>query len=165
MGVASMTEQILTPQIDLVRELNDTEPYACRRLRITITNRGVQVIKRFKLVLRLTNIGRAGPGAYYVTDLLETGDDKTFSYSYWSGEGDNLDMEMIYESKEVLFPKESINIGQYEINWVFFDNVEWSNDQWVLNAKKENWALEWMLQVGSRPPKKGAVMIHELASL
>jgi len=150
-------------EFGLTRELNDTQPYDCRRLRVIVTNQSTQVINRFKLILRLKNIGWAELDHYEVTDLLELYDDETFTYSYWSGETENLDVVMVYQSKEVLFPKESTNIGGYRIKWAFLDNSKWNDEQWISNARKERWSLEWTLYADNMPPNQGSIMVCDLA--
>ncbi len=131
-------------EFGLIREITDAPPYVCRRLKIMITNKSMQVIDRFKLILRVKNIGYAGENDFHVTDIQHfSHNDDPFSYSYVAGQDENLDMIMVYQSKEVLFPNENIIIGGYRINWVFFDKLEWDDKQWSSDAKKENWIIEW----------------------
>lgn len=146
-------------EFGLHRQLDDIENNAYRRLRVVVTNQSTQVINRFKLILRLKNVGVSEPDNFEVTDMLELGDDKTYAYSYWPGEAGNLDIEIVYQSKEVLFPNENINIGGYRIKWVFRDNPKWNDEQWFIDAERNKWALEWTLYADSMIPKKGAILM------
>jgi hypothetical protein len=153
-------------EFGLMRIVDDAPSYACRRLSIKVTNKSTQVINRFKLNLSIKNIGwvAGDGGGFVITDIRELGDSKTFTYSYCSDElSERLNIDMVYQSKEVLFPKESINIGGYNINWEFFDEPEWNNQRWLISAIEGDWIIDWTLYADNMPYKKGNISIHELA--
>jgi hypothetical protein len=138
-------------------------------LRVIVENQGIQVINRFKIIMVLTNTGwwhDDSADEIRVEGLkeLEVDDNENVEYTFRIDENGSHNIEIVYQSTQVLFPKERVDIGW--IKWAFtsFEDVDPTSSfgQWRKFAKQRKWSLKWTLYADNMPRKQGIIPIYEL---
>ncbi|MFT3894072.1 MAG: ATP-binding protein [Anaerolineales bacterium] len=141
-----------------------------RGIRVILRNESEKVITRVKVILRLNNIG------YYDEDdmhneLVEHAfeDDGSIKHSFHGQSNGSLDLTLVYQPNEVLFPKEHIDIGT-KIRWSYPDDTwemaQLNPDQdWRDWAHKQNWKIQWKLYADNMLSKQGVANVWELPNV
>lgn len=138
-----------------------------RGLHVIIQNESEKVINRLKVILKLKNIGYHDEGEFH-NELVEHyfEEDGSLKHSLHGLGNGSLDLTLVYQPTEVLFPKESINIGD-KIKWGYPDDISQMLDlptdqDWRDWAKDQNWRIEWKLYADNMSSKHGVVNVWEL---
>ena len=126
----------------------------------------------------MTNVGWYEPPDNYSANCLVKRqyifDDECITHKFlWHN---RLDLEIVYQSKNVLFPKENVDIGE-KIKWAYKDRIPLtleeqakqaqmygptSNEKWYEWAKGKELSLVWTLYADNMHRKSGEVQICEL---
>jgi hypothetical protein len=86
-------------------------------------------------------------------------------YGYGNG---SIELTLVYQPNEVLFPKEIIDIGA-KIRWGYPDDslqmVQLADKEWRELAQRRNWRIDWKLYADNMPSKQGIVNLWELTNM
>jgi len=135
-----------------------------RGLHVFIKNESEKVINRLKVILKLNNIGYHDEDDFH-NQLVEHyfEEDESLKDTLYGLHDGSLDLTLVYQPTEVLFPKEEINIGA-KIKWGYPDYPEimQSNKGWREFAQEQKWRIEWKLYADNMPSKQGVINVWEL---
>lgn len=161
--VRDVMNRVTTPDVEVDFDYTRVEissHYHRYRLTALIRNQGEQVVEHLKLVFKF-------PGFVKIPPTDEETDSARRNAGVDVAKDDSGDFLITYRSRDVLFPKDEIDVGK-SIDWEYhFDDGVYSlanpwpilADPWPMREKP---VLDWILYADNMVPKRGKIPLSEL---
>lgn len=171
--IRDVMNRAITPnanvEIRLFRGMQGEPDYkSYRGLKVIVRNESTKVINRYKVTLKLANVGWCDDDAETHLGLVEhvgLEEDKALKWTMHGKVDGRVDVEITYQPVDVLFPKEEVDIGpKIDLAYPDPDIVIYDeNDRlWRQTAEENNWIIEWTLYADSMSFKREAIRVCDL---